>query len=331
MVILCKQVLKIRMNCIKEVILMVQREQIRPKRRSIWLQMKRDWQLYLFVLLPVVYYVIFHYLPIYGIQIAFKNYKLAVGIEGSPWVGLKNFNKFFSSYSSWRLISNTLLLNLYGLIIDFPIPIFIALMLNRIQSQRYKKFTQTVIYIPHFISTVVMAGMLYIMLDTSGVINTLIRALGGQTVAFMAEAKWFRTVYIASGEWQNAGWNTILYIAALTAVDPEIYEVSTIDGATIWQKIRYIDIPSVIPIAMMMLILNSGRLLGGDATKALLLQTAGNTATSDIIGVYVYNVGLTQGQFSYTAAIGLFQNVISFAMVVLVNTITKRISSIGMF
>ena len=173
--------------------------------------------------------------------------------------------------------------------------------------------------------------MLYIMLDTSGVINTLIRALGGQTVAFMAEAKWFRTVYIASGEWQNAGWNTILYIAALTAVDPEIYEASTIDGATIWQKIRYIDIPSVIPIAMMMLILNSGRLLGGDATKALLLQTAGNTATSDIIGVYVYNVGLTQGQFSYTAAIGLFQNVISFAMVVLVNTITKRISSIGMF
>ena len=124
---------------------MVQREQIRPKRRSIWLQMKRDWQLYLFVLLPVVYYVIFHYLPIYGIHIAFKNYKLAVGIEGSPWVGLKNFNKFFSSYSSWRLISNTLLLNLYGLIIDFPIPIFIALMLNRIQSQRYKKFTQTVI------------------------------------------------------------------------------------------------------------------------------------------------------------------------------------------
>ena len=144
-VILCKQVLKIRMNCIKEVILMVQREQIRPKRRSIWLQMKRDWKLYLFVLMPVVY-VIFHYLAIYGIQIAFKNYKLAVGIEGSPWVGLKNFNKFFSSYSSWRLISNTLLLNLYGIIIDFPIPIFIALMLNRIQSQRYKIHSDSHIY-----------------------------------------------------------------------------------------------------------------------------------------------------------------------------------------
>lgn len=310
---------------------MVRHERIDSKRRKIWIQMRRDWQLYLFVLLPVIYFIVFHYMPIYGIQIAFKNYKLAVGIEGSPWVGLKNFNKFFSSYSSLRLITNTLLLNLYGLLIGFPIPIFIALMLNRLPNERYKKFTQTIIYIPHFISTVVMAGMLYIMLDTNGVVNTLIQALGGSSIPFMAESKWFRTVYIASSEWQNAGWNTILYIAALTAVDPEIYEASTIDGATIWQKIRYIDIPSVVPIAMMMLILNSGRLLGGDATKALLLQTAGNTSTSDVIGVYVYNIGLTQGQFSYTAAIGLFQNVISFVMVILVNTITKRISSIGMF
>lgn len=310
---------------------MVRHERIDSKRRKIWIQMRRDWQLYLFVLLPVIYFIVFHYMPIYGIQIAFKNYKLAVGIEGSPWVGLKNFNKFFSSYSSLRLITNTLLLNLYGLLIGFPIPIFIALMLNRLPNERYKKFTQTIIYIPHFISTVVMAGMLYIMLDTNGVVNTLIQALGGSSIPFMAESRWFRTVYIASSEWQNAGWNTILYIAALTAVDPEIYEASTIDGATIWQKIRYIDIPSVVPIAMMMLILNSGRLLGGDATKALLLQTAGNTSTSDVIGVYVYNIGLTQGQFSYTAAIGLFQNVISFVMVILVNTITKRISSIGMF
>lgn len=310
---------------------MMQHGQLGARQHKVWLRMKRDWQLYLFVLLPVAYYIVFHYMPIYGIQIAFKNYKLAVGIEGSPWIGLENFSKFFSSYSSWRLITNTLLLNLYGLLVDFPIPIFIALMLNRISSERYKKFTQTVIYIPHFISTVVMAGMLYIMLDTSGVINTMITKLGGPPIAFMAEAKWFRTVYIASGEWQSAGWNTILYIAALTSVDPQIYEASTIDGATIWQKIRYIDIPSVVPIAMMMLILNSGRLLGGDSTKALLLQTAGNTATSDVIGVYVYNIGLTQGQFSYTAAIGLFQNVISFVMVAIVNTISKRISSVGMF
>ena len=301
------------------------------KRPSIASRIMKDWQLYFFVLLPVSYFIVFNYLPLYGIQIAFKNYKLAAGIAGSQWRGLENFASFFSSYSCWRMIANTLLLNVYGLLIGFPIPIILALLLNRLANPRYKKITQTIIYIPHFISTVVMAGMLYIMLDTKGVINVIIEHLGGEPIYFMAEPGWFRTIYIASGEWQNAGWNTILYIASLTAIDPEIYEAATIDGASIRQKIWHIDIPYVIPIAMMMLILNSGRLLGGDSTKALLLQTPGNTATSDIIGVYVYNIGLGKGQFSYTAAIGLFQNVISLIMVLSVNTISKKVSSIGMF
>ena len=304
-------------------------------RSGKWTKIKyrlmRDWQLYLFVALPIAYFVIFHYLPLYGIQIAFKDYKLARGIDGSPWVGLKNFEKFFNAFDCWQLIRNTLLLNLYGLLIGFPIPIFIALMLNRIRSPRFKKFTQTIIYVPHFISTVVMAGMLYILLDSNGVFNVMLRALGKNTVTFMAEPRWFRTVYIASGEWQNAGWNTILYIAALTAIDQEIYEAATIDGATIMQTIWHIDIPYVVPIAMMMLILNSGRLLGGDATKALLLQTPGNTSVSNVIGVYVYNIGLGKGQFSYTAAIGLFQNIISLIMVVTVNTISSKVSQISMF
>lgn len=301
------------------------------KRPSIASRIMKDWQLYFFVLLPVSYFIVFNYLPLYGIQIAFKNYKLAAGIAGSQWRGLENFASFFSSYSCWRMIANTFLLNVYGLLIGFPIPIILALLLNRLANPRYKKITQTIIYIPHFISTVVMAGMLYIMLDTKGVINVIIEHLGGEPIYFMAEPGWFRTIYIASGEWQNAGWNTILYIASLTAIDPEIYEAATIDGASIRQKIWHIDIPYVIPIAMMMLILNSGRLLGGDSTKALLLQTPGNTATSDIIGVYVYNIGLGKGQFSYTAAIGLFQNVISLIMVLSVNTISKKVSSIGMF
>lgn len=300
-------------------------------RTSIGTRIKKDWQLYLFVALPVAYFIVFHYLPLYGVQIAFKNYKLAKGIAGSPWVGFKNFEKFFSSYSCTRMIMNTLLLNFYGLLVDFPIPIFLALLLNRLVNPKFKKFTQTVIYIPHFISTVVMAGMLYIMLDTNGIINVFIKAMGGEPIQFMAEASWFRTIYIASGEWQNAGWNTILYLATLTAIDPEIYEAATIDGATIRQKIWHIDVPYVIPIAMMMLILNSGKMLGGDTTKALLLQTSGNTAASDIIGVYVYNIGLTQGQFSYTAAIGLFQNLISLIMVLTVNTISKKVSDISMF
>ncbi len=279
-------------------------------------QLARDWQLYLFVLPGVIYYVIFHYLPLYGIQIAFKDYKAVQGIAGSAWVGLKHFKAFFSSYLCGTLILNTLLVNMYNLLFGFPIPILLSLLLNRVMAPKFKKFTQTVIYIPHFVSTVVMAGMLYIFLDpTNGVVNTLIAALGGTPQYFMAEPGWFRTVFIASGQWQNAGWGTIIYIAALTAIDPELYEAARIDGASILSQIFYIALPSIIPMAMMMLILNSGQIMAGNMTKTLLLQTAGNKATSNTIGVYVYTMGLTSGQFSYTAAIGLFQNIISFIMV----------------
>jgi putative aldouronate transport system permease protein len=295
-------------------------------------QLARDWQLYLFVLPGVIYYVIFHYLPLYGIQIAFKDYKAVQGIAGSAWVGLKHFKAFFSSYLCGTLILNTLLVNMYNLLFGFPIPILLSLLLNRVMAPKFKKFTQTVIYIPHFVSTVVMAGMLYIFLDpTNGVVNTLIAALGGTPQYFMAEPGWFRTVFIASGQWQNAGWGTIIYIAALTAIDQELYEAARIDGASILSQIFYIDLPSIIPMAMMMLILNSGQIMAGNMTKTLLLQTAGNKATSNTIGVYVYTMGLTSGQFSYTAAIGLFQNIISFIMVMSVNMISKKASSISMF
>ncbi len=291
-----------------------------------------DWQLYLLILPGVIYFIVFHYVPLYGIQIAFKDFKVSKGIVDSAWVGFDNFKTFFNSYYCGRLIINTLLLNVYSLLWSFPVPVVLALLLNRIKQERFKKFTQTVIYIPHFISTVVMAGMLYIFLSPeTGMINRLINALGGQSIYFMAEAGWFRTVYIASGIWQSAGWGTILYIAALTGVDQEVYEAATLDGASVMQKIRHIDIPSILPIAVMMLILECGKIMGGDTQKALLLQTKSNTATSDIIGLYVYNVGLGQAKYSYTAAIGLFQNLIGFVMIVVVNTISKRVSSVSMF
>ncbi len=291
-----------------------------------------DWQLYVLILPGVIYFIVFHYVPLYGIQIAFKDFKVSKGIVDSAWVGFDNFKTFFNSYYCGRLIINTLLLNVYSLLWSFPVPVVLALLLNRIKQERFKKFTQTVIYIPHFISTVVMAGMLYIFLSPeTGMINRLIKALGGQSVYFMAEAGWFRTVYIASGIWQSAGWGTILYIAALTGVDQEVYEAATLDGASVMQKIRHIDIPSILPIAVMMLILECGKIMGGDTQKALLLQTKSNTATSDIIGLYVYNVGLGQAKYSYTAAIGLFQNLIGFVMIVVVNTISKRVSSVSMF
>ena len=293
---------------------------------------KRDWQLYI-LLLPAMFFVfLFCYLPLYGIQIAFRDYKAVLGITGSEWVGLKNFTDFFSAYYFQRLITNTFLLNLYNLLWSFPIPIIMAILLNQFTRPRVKKITQTVIYIPHFISTVVMAGMLYLFLSpTNGIINTLITALGGESIYFMVEPEWFRTLFITTDIWQHAGWNTILYIATLTGIDPGLYEAATIDGATKFQKIRHIEIPHLIPIAVMMLILNCGSLLASNTDKALLMQTSGNMATSDIIGVYVYQMGLGKAQFSYTTAIGLMTNVINFVMIIAVNWIAKRLNDTSLF
>ena len=296
--------------------------------RSIW---DNRW-LYLLILPATVYLIIFNYLPMYGVQIAFKNYKVVRGIAGSEWVGLKHFETFFNSYYCGRLISNTLVLNLLNLLFQFPIPILLAVIINSIRSPRLKKFTQTAIYVPHFISTVVMAGILYILLSpTTGIINNVIKVFGGTPIYFMNEASWFRPVYIISSIWQNAGWSSILYIAALAGVDPELYEAATIDGANKWHKVWYIDLPHILPTATMMLILNCGSLLSSSTQKTLLLQTAGNTATSDIIGTYVYNMGLGSGQFSYTSAIGLFVNVINFVMVLTVNTISGKMQGETLF
>lgn len=293
---------------------------------------KNDWQLYILLLPALIYIFVFNYLPMYGIQIAFRDYKAVFGITGSKWVGMKHFTDFFNAYYFRRLLSNTFLLNLFSLIFSFPIPIIMAIMLNQLTKERFKKFTQTIIYVPHFISTVVMAGILYLFLSpTSGVINTIIKALGGDAIFFMVEPNWFRPLFIGSSIWQHSGWNTILYIATLTSINPELYEAATIDGATKYQKIRYIDIPHLIPIAVMMLILNCGSLLSSNTDKALLMQTAGNMAKSDIIGVYVYQMGLGNAQFSYTAAIGLFTNIINFVTIITVNRIAKRLGDTSLF
>ncbi len=294
--------------------------------------LRRDWQLWVLLLPAIAYFVIFCYFPMYGVQIAFRDYKAAFGITGSKWVGLKHFENFFGSYYCGRMFANTLLLNLYGLLFGFPIPIIMSILLNQLRSERFKRFSQTAIYVPHFISTVVMAGMIYLFFSpTNGIINRLITAMGGDSIYFMIEDSWFRPLFIGSDIWQNAGWNTILYIATLTSIDPQLYEAATIDGATRWNKIVHIDIPHLIPIAVMMLILNCGSLLTSNTDKALLLQTSGNIKTSDIIGVYVYNVGIGKAQYSYTSAIGLCLNVINFCIIILVNFISRRVSDISLF
>lgn len=293
---------------------------------------RNNWQLYVLVLPAIIYFVVLNYLPMYGVQIAFKDYKAVKGIAGSAWVGLKHFKTFFDAYYFKRLLTNTLLLNVYSLLWSFPIPLILAIFLNQIRSDKRKRFIQTTIYVPYFISTVVLAGMLYIFLSpTSGILNFARVALGLDAVDYMAEASAFRTIYIISGIWQTAGYSSILYIACLSGVDPALYEAAEIDGASVWQKIRYIDLPSLVPTAMMVFILDCGKLFSDNTSKALVLQTSGNIPTSDIIGVYVYNMGLAGGQFSYTSAIGLFVNVINFVLIISVNKIAKKASDVSLF
>ncbi|MBQ7138744.1 MAG: sugar ABC transporter permease [Clostridia bacterium] len=293
---------------------------------------RNEYQLYLMILPAVIYFFVFNYMPMYGIQIAFRDYKAVFGITGSKWVGLKHFETFFNAYYFRRLLSNTLLLNVYNLLWSFPVPIIMAIMLNQITKNRVKRFIQTSIYVPYFISTVVLAGMLYIFLSpTGGIVNVARGWFGAQALDYMSMPGAFRTLYIISGIWQSAGYSTILYIATLTGIDPTMYEAAEIDGASIWQKIFYIDLPSLLPTIMMVLVLDCGKLLSSNTDKALIMQTAGNIPTSDIIGVYVYNVGLGTGQFSYTSAIGLFVNVINFVLIVSVNKISKKLSNVGLF
>lgn len=305
---------------------------IRRSKKSLGLTIKNNWQLYVLILPAVIYFIVFHYFPLYGIQIAFKDFKAVDGIAGSAWAGLKHFRTFFDAYYFKRLLSNTILLNVYSLLWSFPIPLILAIFLNQIKGPKKKRFIQTSIYVPYFISTVVLAGMLYIFLSpTSGIFNVIRQFFDLRPIDYMSEAGAFRAVYILSGIWQGAGWGTILYIASLSGIDSSLYEAAEIDGANIWQKIRYIDFPSLVPVAMMVFILECGKLISSNTDKALVLQTSGNIPTSDIIGVYVYNVGLGSGQFSYTAAIGLFVNVINFILIVVVNKIAKKTTNVGMF
>lgn len=307
--------------------------QVKKKEKmSVTAFLKNNWQLYVMLLPAIVYFFVFKYMPLYGIQIAFKNYRAVDGIWGSEWVGLEHFRKFFDAYYFKRLITNTLLLNIYGMLWQFPVPIILAIMVNQIRSNKLKRFSQTTIYLPHFISTVVLVGMVYIFLSpTGGIFNVARNALGLESVDFMSSAGAFRTISVASAVWQNAGYSSILFIAALSGIDPSLYEAAEIDGASIWQKIRYIDLPTIVPTAMMVLILDCGKLLVSSERKVLLLQTAGNITTSETIGTYVYNVGLGNGQFSYTSAIGLFSNFINFALVMIANKVSKKVSNIGLF
>ena len=289
--------------------------------------LKRDWQLLVLCALPVLYFIVFHYIPMSGVQIAFKDFKATDGIWGSAWVGFKHFKRFFASSQFVSLIKNTLGLSLLQILLGFPVPIILAIMLNQVKNQRFRKFAQSILYCPHFISIVVLAGMLYIFLSPrNGIVNTIIKMLGGEAIFFLGEAKYFKLTFVISGIWQNAGWSAIIYIAALAGISPDLYEAAQVDGANKWQRIRHIDIPGIMPTIIMMLIMEIGKVMSLGFQKAYLLQNAQNLSASEIISTYIYKVGMLDAQYSYSAAVNLFNNVINIILLVTFNKLAKKLT-----
>ena len=294
--------------------------------------LKRYWQLYIFLLPALIYFLIFHYGPMYGVQIAFKKYMPSLGITGSQWVGFTHFKKFFNSYYFKDLIKNTLGISIYELILGFPMPIILALVFNELKNGFFKKFAQTVTYAPHFISTVVIVGMLVSFLSPStGVINHIIAGLGGNRQAFLEDPKWFKTIYVLSGIWQNTGWNTIIYMSALAGVNPQLHEAAAIDGASRLQRLIYINLPALIPTMIILLIMNFGSIMSMGYEKILLMQNPLNIASSNVISTFTYQQGLIDANYSYAAAVGLFNAAINAILLLTVNKITRKITNIGLW
>jgi multiple sugar transport system permease protein/putative aldouronate transport system permease protein len=291
---------------------------------------KRSWQLYTMLFLPLLWLAIFAYIPMWGAQIAFRDYVPSggfAGISSAPWVGLEHFQRFFNSYNFWPILRNTIVLNVYSLVAGFPLPIILALALNYVGRQYFKKTVQLVSYAPHFISIVVMVGILFQLLATEGMINHIIGLFGVDPISFMAKPEYWKSIYVWSGIWQSVGFNCIIYLAALSGIDPTLHEAAILDGANKLQRMRDIDLPGILPVALILLILNMGTLLSTGFEKVLLMQNALNRSTSEVIDSYVYNIGLGSDipQFAYAAAIGLFKAVIGLILLYSVNLLSRRL------
>lgn len=299
---------------------------------SKWKMIRSNYMLYVFLLPALIYIIIFAYWPMYGIQIAFKDFSSAKGIWNSSWVGFKHFVTFFKSYRFWTLIKNTLTLNLYQLVAGFPIPILLALIINYSTMKKTSKFAQTATYAPHFISTVVMVGMLILYLSPrNGVINKLLSYINIEPIFFMGEESYFKHIYVWSGIWQNSGWSSIIYIAVLANISPELHEAAVIDGASKLRRIWHIDIPALLPTAIILLIMRMGRVMNVGFEKVLLMQNNLNINASEVISTYTYKVGLINAQYSYSTAIGLFNNIINFTLLILVNRIARSVSDTSLW
>lgn len=296
--------------------------------QSVQREIYKNWSLYLLVAVPAIYLIIFKYIPMYGVQIAFRRYQPVYGIEGSPWVGLDYFEQFMTNYKFWDIIRNTLSISIYSLL-TFPLSIILAVLLNYIPFRKFQKTVQLVSYAPHFISTVVMVSMILQFLDTrTGLVNALITALGGEAINFMGRKDLFYHIYVWSGVWQGVGYASIIYIAALAGVSPELHEAAIMDGATIMKRVWHIDLPSILPTVMIMFIMQCGTVMSVGYEKVYLMQNSMNLEVSEVIDTYVYKQGLTSTmpKYSYSTAVGLFVSIINVILLVTVNTIAKKVS-----
>lgn len=301
--------------------------------RRLGLRMRRSWQLYVLLLPPLIFSIIFLYWPMYGLILAFKNYNITLGITASPWAGLTYVTQFFHSYLFWPVIKNTLILNIYALLALFPLPIILALLLNSLRGQKFKKTVQLITYAPYFISTVVLVGMILMLFSPStGVVNRPIAALFGHPVDFVSAGA-FRHTYVWSGAWQTLGYSAIIFLAALAGVDPELHEAARVDGANILRRIWHIDLPGILPVTITLLILNMGQLLSVGFEKVLLLQNPNNLSVSQVLDTYSFQIAFQSQipQYSYATAIGLFKSVISLILILLANWLARRVAKQSLF
>lgn len=298
-------------------------------KHQLWLRIKRHWQLYLIILVPFSMVIVFNYLPMYGITLAFKNFREIDGIIGSPWVNpiFKHFQTFFNSYYFGRLISNTLILSLYSLVAGFPFAIILAILINECRKKKFAKTVQMITYAPYFISTVVMVSIILLMFSQrTGIVNHMIASLGGKRINFMAAPKYFRHLYVWSGVWQGTGFSSVIYIAALAGVDSSLHEAAIVDGANRFQRVWHVDLPGIRPTIIILLILSTGSILSVGYEKVLLMQNSSNSVVSDIISTFVYQMGLINKDYGLSTAIGLFNSVINLILLLSVNFISRKYS-----
>lgn len=307
-----------------------QREAMR-RRKAIKRDLRLNWMVYLMAVPVVVYFIIFNYIPMGGVLMAFQNFKIRRGIMGSEWVLFDNFLRFFNSIHFWRLVRNTVLISFYGVVFSFPFPIIFALCLNEVHNTKFKKITQTVSYLPYFISTVVVVSILNDFCKSNGILTQIAQLFGDNNGALISRPEWFRTLYIGSNLWQHMGYNSIIYISALAAVDQELYEAAYIDGAGRWRQTIHVTLPGILPTIVILLILRLGQIMNVGYEKTILMYSPATYETADIISSYLYRVGIQDSDYSYSTAINLFNSVINFAILYVANRISRSVSDISLW